>query len=83
MIVSEDKIGARLDVFVSEYSGVSRSHAQMLIESSLVSVNGKVQSKNYRLRAGDEVEVEELPVRELSAEAEDIPLNIVFEDDDE
>ena len=58
MIISDDKIGTRLDVFVSEYSGVSRSHAQLLIESALVSVCGKVQAKNYRLRQGDEVEVE-------------------------
>ena len=82
MIISDDKIGTRLDVFVSEYSGVSRSHAQLLIESALVSVCGKVQAKNYRLRQGDEVELEELPIRELHAEAEDIPLDIVFEDED-
>lgn len=81
MIVAQNDIGKRLDVLVSEYSGVSRSHAQMLIESDLVCVNGKNQPKNYRLRAGDDIEVSELPVRELRAEAENIPLDIVYEDE--
>ena len=81
MIIAENDIGKRLDVLVSEYSGVSRSYAHMLIESDLVCVNGKNQPKNYRLRSGDELEVGELPIRELHAEAEPIPLNIVFEDD--
>lgn len=82
MIINESDVKKRLDVLVSELSGVSRSHAQMLIESELVLVNGKVQPKNYRLRPLDDVEVEELPIRELSAEAEDIPLDIIYEDDD-
>lgn len=72
----------RLDVLVSEYAGVSRSHAQVLIENELVLVNGRPQPKNYRLREGDELEIEAMPVKELSAEAEDIPLDIVYEDDE-
>ncbi len=72
----------RLDVLVSEYAGVSRSHAQVLIENELVLVNGRPQPKNYRLREGDEFEIEAMPVKELSAEAEDIPLDIVYEDDE-
>ena len=72
----------RLDVLVSEYAGVSRSHAQVLIENELVLVNGRPQPKNYRLREGDELEIEAMPVKELSAEAEDIPLDVVYEDDE-
>ena len=72
----------RLDVLVSEYAGVSRSHAQVLIENELVLVNGRPQPKNYRLREGDELEIEAMPVKELSTEAEDIPLDIVYEDDE-
>lgn len=82
MTITEIDAGKRLDVFVSEYSGVTRSHAQILIENELVLVNGRPQAKNYRLRNGDEIEVEELPVKELSVSAEDIPLDIVYEDDD-
>ena len=82
MTITEIDAGKRLDVFVSEYSGVTRSHAQILIENELALVNGRPQAKNYRLRNGDEIEVEELPVKELSVSAEDIPLDIVYEDDD-
>ena len=82
MKITENSVGSRLDVFVSEYSDVSRSHAQALIEAGLVCVNGRAQAKNYKLRLGDEIEVEELPVRELNAVAEDIPLDIVYEDEE-
>ncbi|MBQ2809859.1 MAG: RluA family pseudouridine synthase [Clostridia bacterium] len=82
MIVTAEHEKKRLDVFVSEVSSVSRSHAQVLIDNELVSVNGKLQAKNYRLKAGDEVEIEAMPLSELSAEAENIPLDIVYEDDD-
>ncbi len=82
MTITENDIKKRLDVFVSEVSGCSRSHAQVLIDSELVSVNGRTQGKNYRLRLGDEIEIEAMPLSELSAEAEDIPLDIVYEDDD-
>lgn len=82
MIATQNDAQKRLDVFVSECSGVSRSHAQVLIENELVSVNGKSVAKNYRLKQGDEVEIEAMPIRELSAEAENIPLDIVYEDDE-
>ena len=80
MIVNENDVKKRLDVFVSELVSVTRSHAQTLIENELVTVNGKVEAKNYRLRLGDEIETSELPVRVLSAEEENIPLDIVYED---
>lgn len=82
MIATAIDAKKRLDVFVSESSGVSRSHAQVLIENELVTVNGKNVAKNYRLREGDEIEIEALPIKELSAEAENIPLDIVYEDNE-
>ena len=71
MKISSENVKKRLDVFVFEALGITRSNAQGMIESGLVTVNGKVESKNYRLRDGDEIEIEE-----------NIPLDIVFEDDD-
>ena len=82
MIISSEDAKKRLDVYVFEKVGTSRSGAQTLIENGLVTVNGKAQSKNYRLREGDSVEIEEDEPKELSVEAENIPLNVVFEDDD-
>ena len=50
MTVGSEQIGMRLDVFVSSYLEVTRSGAQGMIENGLVSVNGRVESKIYRLR---------------------------------
>lgn len=82
MKISSENVKKRLDVFVFETLGITRSNAQGMIESGLVTVNGKVESKNYRLRDGDEIEIEEQEPEVLNVEAENIPLDIVFEDDD-
>ena len=72
----------RLDVYVSELQEITRSHAQTIIDNGLVTVNGKPEAKNYKLRLGDIVEIEEEEIVELNAEPENIPLDIVYEDDD-
>ena len=82
MIISSEDAKKRLDVYVFEQVGASRSGAQAMIEKGLVTVNGKTEGKNYRLRLGDIVEIEEEEPRELNVEAENIPLDIVYEDED-
>ena len=82
MKITDENVKKRLDVYVSEALGVTRSSAQGMIDEGLVTVCGKVESKNYRLRQGDEVEIEEQEPKELNVEAENIPLDIVFEDED-
>ena len=82
MKISSENVKKRLDVYVFEELGTTRSSAQTLIEEGLVTVNGKVENKNYRLRENDIVEIEEQEPKELNVEAENIPLDIVFEDDD-
>ena len=82
MKITEENVKIRLDVYVSSVLGVTRSNAQMLIDEGNVTVNGKEEQKNYRLRLGDEVEIEEAEPKELNVEPENIPLDIVYEDDD-
>lgn len=82
MKITSENVKKRLDVFVFEALGVTRSNAQSLIEGGFVTVNGKVESKNYRLRENDLVEIEEQEPQELNVEAENIPLDVVFEDED-
>ena len=82
MKIRSEDIKKRLDVYVSEALGVTRSSAQGMIDEGLVSVNGKGESKNYRLRENDDVEIEEQELKELTVEAENIPLDIVYEDED-
>ncbi len=80
--VPAEAAGTRLDVYVSESAGVSRSAAARLIDEGNVTVDGKAAAKNLKLTAGAEVTVM-LPEPEPSeAIAEDIPLAVVYEDDD-
>lgn len=74
-------VGKRLDVYVAERGGITRSASAKLTEHGSVTVNGVKMPKNYRLREGDIVEIdfpEPVPDR---AEPEDIPLDIVYEDE--
>ena len=82
MIIAPDDVGKRLDIFISEANGVTRSAAQRLIDGEFVTVNDRSAAKNYRLRAGDEVETELPEPVPLDAEPQDIPLDIVYEDAD-
>lgn len=74
-------VGKRLDVYVAERGGITRSASAKLTERGAVTVNGVKMPKNYRLREGDTVDIdfpESVPDR---AEPENIPLDIVYEDD--
>ena len=81
MKIQESDVKKRLDVYVSELLGVTRSHAQTMIENGLVFVNGKGESKNYKLRPNDDITVEEEEIEVLNAEPENIPIDIVYEDE--
>ena len=74
--------GTRLDQFVATAADLTRSAAARLIEEGAVTVNGKTVAKNYKLSKGDAVEIT-LPEPE-AAEAlpENIPLDIIYEDND-
>ncbi len=74
------QISQRLDLYIAEREGISRSAAQKLIECGAVTVNGGDKPKNYRLREGDEVECDLPEPVALDTEPENIPLDIVYED---
>lgn len=71
----------RLDVFVTEKASVSRSRAAQLIDAENVLVNGKVVAKNAKLKSGDSVEITLPDPEPLDVTPENIPLDIVYEDD--
>ncbi len=80
--VTERDAGARLDSFLAENASLSRSAAARLCDEGRVSVCGRTAAKNTRLASGDTV-IYEIPApRESSAVAEDIPLDIIYEDGD-
>ena len=80
--VSSDDRGKRIDVFLSERACVSRSAAAKLVEEGNVLVHGKAVAKNYKLTEGDSVSVEIPEAEPSEAIPENIPLDIVYEDDD-
>lgn len=77
-----DENGVRLDVFLSKHTNFSRSYIKTLNEENLISVNGKNQKAGFTLKSGDEIELIEKEIETISAEPENIPLNIVYEDED-
>lgn len=79
-IVSVD--GVRLDVFLTNNTNFTRSFIKTLNDENRIFVNSKNQKAGYKLSVGDVVEVEEKEVEQISAEPENIPLNIVYEDED-
>ncbi len=75
--------GMRIDVAVTELvEDLTRSGAQRLVQEGLVTVGGTPVGKNYRLRNGDQVQVTVPEPKPMVAEAQNIPLDIVYEDED-
>ena len=82
-IIPDDQAGERLDVVASSLADVTRSRAGSLIRGGLVLVNGVPQTKaGFRLRGGDEVRVELPEAAPARVEAQDIPLEILYQDAD-
>ena len=82
LTVFEEDGGKRADVFLSEHFEVTRTAAARLLEEGAALVNDSVSAKNRKLKAGDTVSLELPPVKETETLPENIPLTIVYEDDD-
>lgn len=79
----DDGDGIRIDRFLSEkMDELSRSHIQKLIKDQMVEVNGKPVKANYRLCFDDQINVSIPELKEPEIVAEDIPLDILYEDED-
>jgi 23S rRNA pseudouridine1911/1915/1917 synthase len=80
--IGSDHAGTRLDAYLaSQIDGWSRARLQRLIENEDVLVNGKSSKPSYKLREHDEVEVELIAPAADSFVPENIPIEIVYEDD--
>ena len=77
-----ESVGVRADVFLSSSLDITRSAAGRLLESGAVICGEKVLSKNYKMRDGDELCVTLPEPEECDAEPENIPLDVVYEDED-
>lgn len=83
-IVNEEENGKRLDVYIaSKDEETTRSSAQRQIEQGNVVVNGKKITKvSYKVSEGDKIELEEQEPVEIELKAQDIPIDIIYEDKD-
>lgn len=81
-IISAENAGVRIDKFLSKQKlGITRSGIQKIIDNGTVTVCGNQISKNYKLRNGDTVSVEVSEPEVLDVAAQNIPVNIIYEDD--
>ena len=82
-IVKEDEAGKRLDAYISSKNEeITRTSAQRLIEEKNILVNGKSQKVAYKISIGDEILIEEVEAKEIELKAQDIPIEIIYEDKD-
>lgn len=73
----------RLDAYISkEIEDLSRSMIQKLLEEDKINVNGKIEKPSYKVQEGDIIEVSIEEPKEVKIEAQDIPLDIIYEDND-
>ncbi len=80
MKIEVNKTGERIDTFLAEELSVSRTKIQNMIDE--IKVNDQTITKNYRLAEGDVITMPELVPESNEIVAEDIPLDIVYEDED-
>ena len=81
LLVNENNVDKRLDVFVSENTDISRSQITKLIKEGSILVNGNKTKTGYMTKLNDEVLVEYIQ-KEIDAKPEKMDLDIVYEDDD-
>ena len=83
IIVNETNEGERLDSYIASVdSELSRMTVKKLIEDGNVLVNEKTTKTSYKVRNGDVIEYEELTAKPVDIVAQDIPLDVVYEDND-
>ena len=80
--VSSSQSNQRVDLFLSQQLTLSRSHIQKLIGSGQVTVNDKAVKANYKLALGDNIRVTVEEAVPSEVKAEDIPLAVLYEDND-
>lgn len=82
-ISSNENVNIRLDTYIKSNSQYSRTYIESLIEEGYVSVNGiKILKPSYKTRMGDVIDIEEKEIEVIDLSPEDIPLDILYEDED-
>ena len=77
-----DESGKRIDKYISEKLDLTRSRVQKLIDDGMVTINGKVAKSSAKVNEGEVLSVEIPELKPLEIVPEEIPLNILYDDDD-
>ena len=80
--VNENDIGKRIDVYLAENTEFSRANIQRLIENKKIHVNGKEVKVSYKIQKDDKIDIEEVVPKEIELKAQNIPIDILYEDND-
>ena len=82
-IIANDEDNVRLDIYIStKDSDLSRERVKKLIEEGNVLVNGSAKKSSYKIKLGDVIEINIPELKECSIEPQDIPVEVMYEDDD-
>ena len=82
IIVTRENRGKRLDSFIAGSSDYTRNSVQLLMDRGNIFVNGKICSKSYKVKENDEIVINVPPAKDMGIIAQDIPLDIYYEDED-
>ena len=83
IIVDEQNVGKRIDSFIPMVQkDISRSMVQKLIEQKEIKVNEKETKHSYKVKLNDEIEIIVPDAKEIDLKAQDIPINVIYEDED-
>ena len=80
--INENDTGKRIDSYLASNIDCSRANIQRLIENGKILVNGKNTKVSYKVQANDEITIEEEKPKEISLEAQEIPIDVLYEDSD-
>ena len=80
--VDEIDENKRVDAYVAENTELSRTTVQRMIENEKILVNGKKTKVSYKIQNGDQISVEKEEAKEVSLKAQNIPVDILYEDND-
>ena len=82
MIIVTEEESLRIDSYLAQKLELSRSKIQKLIKEDLITVNDKTVNANYLVKQNDKIEIKDELNYEINIEPENIPLDIVYEDED-
>ena len=81
--VTDKEAGNRLDKVITMLdNSISRTMIQKMLSDNKILVNGKIKKASYKVEENDKIKIEEIKPKEITLIAQDIPIDVLYEDDD-